>query len=157
MKRYRKTDHIFSPNAFIQRYLSKPGGRLYVAFVDLKKAYGSVTHSTLFRALLRTGASNTFITAVMRMYENVEACVRVKNDVTDFFDCTRGLKQVCVASPTLFLIIINEVAIHIQEEGKQGVQLLLRLVELLISLLADDIILMSVSQSGLRKKLDCLQ
>ena len=36
-------------------------------------------------------------------------------------------------------------------------QLLLGLVELLILLFADDVILMSVSQAGLQKQLDCLQ
>ena len=59
-KGYRTTDHIVSLYAIIQKYLSKPGGRLYVAFVDLRKAYDSVTHSTLFKALLRAGTSSTF-------------------------------------------------------------------------------------------------
>ena len=62
-----------------------------------------------------------------------------------------------MASPTLFSIIINEIAIHIQEGGKHDVQLLPGLVESIIWLFADDIILTSVSQSGLQKQLDCLQ
>ena len=71
--------------------------------MDLKKAYDSVTHSTLVRALLPAGTSRTVITAIVAVYENVEACVRANNDLADFFDCPRGLKQGCVASPTLFL------------------------------------------------------
>ena len=75
-KGYRTTDHILSLYPIIQRYLSKPGGRLHVVFVDLMKAYDHVTHSTLFRALLRADASSTFIKATMARSENVEACVR---------------------------------------------------------------------------------
>ena len=52
---------------------------------------------------------------------------------------------------------INGIAIHIQEGGKHDVQLLPGLVESIIWLFADDIILTSVSQSGLQKQLDCLQ
>ena len=98
-------DHIFSLYAIIQKYLSKPGGRLYVAFVGLRKAYDSVTHSTLLRALLRAGTSSTFIKVIMAMYDNVEACLRANNDLTDFFDCSRGLKQGCVASPLCFQLL----------------------------------------------------
>ena len=155
-KGYCATDHIFSLYAIIQTYLSKPSGRFYAAFVDLRKAYDSATHSTLFRALLRAGTSSSFIKAIMVKYKNTAACVRANNNLTDF-DCPCGLKQGCVASPTLFSIIINEIAIHVQEGGKHGMQLLPGLVELLILLFADDVILMSVSQPGLQKQLDCLQ
>ena len=113
--------------------------------MDLRKAYDSVTHSTLSKALLRAGTSSTFIRAIMAMYDKFKACVRANNDLTDFSDCPHGLKQGCVASPTLFSIIINEIAIHTG------------LVELLILLFADDIILMSVSQADLQTQLDCLQ
>ena len=35
-KGYRNANHTFSLNAIIQKYLTKFGGRLYVAFMDLK-------------------------------------------------------------------------------------------------------------------------
>ena len=79
----------------------------------------------------------------MAMYDHIEACVRANSDLSDFFDCPHGLKQACVASPTLFSIIINQTAIHVQEGGKHGLQLLPGKVELLILLFAGDIILMS--------------
>ena len=82
---------------------------------------------------------------------------KTNNDLTDFFDCPRGLKQGCVASPTLFPIIMMKKLTHVQGGGKHGVQLLPGLAELLILLFADDVILMSVSQAGLQKQLDCLQ
>ena len=113
MKGYRITDHIFSLYAIIQKNLSKAGGILYAAFLDLRKAYDGVTHSTLFRALFGAGTSSTFIKAIMAMYDNVEACVRATNDLTDFFDCPCGLQQGWFASPTLFSIIIDEITLHI--------------------------------------------
>ena len=90
-KGYSTTDRLFSLYAIIQKYLSKPGGRLYVTFVVLKKAYDSVAHSTLFKALPRAGTSSTFIKAIAATYENVEASVQTNNGLTDFFNCLRRL------------------------------------------------------------------
>ena len=36
------TDHVFSLYAITQKYLSKRGGKLYVVFIDLRKAFDSV-------------------------------------------------------------------------------------------------------------------
>ena len=107
--------------------------------MDVKKAYDSVAHSTGLKALLRAATSRTVITAIMAVYEKAEACVRANNDLADFFDWPRDLKQGSVASSTQFSIIIKEIAIYIQEGGKH------------ILLFADDIILMSVGQSDLQK------
>ena len=35
-------DHIFTLSAIVEKCLSKKGGKLYVAFVDLEKAFDSV-------------------------------------------------------------------------------------------------------------------
>ena len=107
-KGYSTTDHIFSLYAATQKYLSKPA-KLYVCFVDLRRAYDSVKHSTLFRALARAGVSGKF-KAVLAMYNSLKACVRVKSEFTDFFECPQGLRQGCGASTTFFSLIINEIA-----------------------------------------------
>ena len=39
---YSTVDNAFILNAFVDKYLSKKRGKLYVAFVDFKKAFDSV-------------------------------------------------------------------------------------------------------------------
>ena len=73
------------------------------------------------------------------------------------FECPHGLRQGCVLSPTLFSIIINELAAEVSENGKHGVQLLPGLIELFILLFADDLALLSCSPTGVQTQLDCLQ
>ena len=103
-KGYSTTDYVFTLYAITQKYLSRPGGKLYVAFIDLRKAFDSVRRDTLLNMLCSAGISNTFINAVKAIYGNVLSCVRVNGEFTDMFDC---LRQGCVLSPTLFSIIIN--------------------------------------------------
>ena len=50
-KGYSTTDHIFSLYAMTQKYLSKKGGKLYVVFVDLRRAFDSVRYSKLLHVL----------------------------------------------------------------------------------------------------------
>ena len=100
--------------------------------------------------------SNTFITAVKAIYSKVLSCVRVNGEFTDMFDCPQGLKQGCVLSPTLFSIIINEIATSVANEGRHGLQLLPGLIELFILLFADDLALLSCSPRGLQVQLDCV-
>ena len=72
------------------------------------------------------------------------------------FDCPQGLRQGCVLSPTLFSIVINEIATSVANEGKHGIQLLPGLIELFILLFADDLALLSCSPHGLQVQLDCV-
>ena len=64
--------------------------------------------------------------------------------------------QGCVLSPTLFSIVINEIATSVANEGKHGIQLLPGLIELFILLFADDLALLSCSPHGLQVQLDCV-
>ena len=155
-KGHSTTDQFFTLYSIIHKCLSKQGGKLYVAFIDLRKAFDSVKHDTLLNMLCSAGISNTFITAVKAIYSKVLSCVRVNGEFTDMFDCPQGLRQGCVLSPTLFSIIINEIATSVANEGKHGLQLLPGLIELFILLFADDLALLSCSPHGLQVQLDCV-
>lgn len=155
-KGYSTADHIFTLYAMTQKYLSKKGGKLYVAFVDLRRAFDSVQHSKLLETLQEIGLSEHFTNAIMSMYESVKASVKIYQDTTDEFDCEKGLKQGCILSPTLFSLFINKMASKMEEMGKHGVQLIPGLIELFILLFADDLALMSSTPQGLQNQLDIL-
>jgi hypothetical protein len=72
-------------------------------------------------------------------------------------DCSIGVRQGCVLSPTLFSMFINRLADHMAESGKHGVQMLPGLLELFILLFADDVALISMSPVGLQNQLNVLQ
>ena len=157
-RNYSTTDHIFTLHATIQKCLSKPGQKMYVAFVDMKKAFDSVRHDLLFMKMNELGIDGKFLLSIMNMYRSLVACVRdFKGNLSDFFPCPAGVRQGCVLSPTLFSIFINSIAEKMNHKGKHGIQLLPGMVELFILLFADDIALISQSQIGLQNQLDILK
>jgi len=156
-KNYSTTDQIFNLYAMVQKCLCRNGQKLYVGFVDFRKAFDSVRHDKLLEALHNEGISGKFFLAIKSMYSSLISCVRCKGQCSPFFECPTGVRQGCIISPTLFSLFINQLANHICENGKHGFQMLPGLMELFILLFADDVVLISTTSSGLQHQLNLLK
>ena len=77
------------------------------------------------------------------MYNNVRACVKTNNRLTDFFSSTSGVKQGRDLSPNLFNIFVNDIT-DIFYLSCEPVSL------------GDDLLVMSNSEHGLRQCLNKL-
>ena len=154
---YSTTDHIFTLFAVIQKYLLHKK-KLYVAFIDFKKAFDLISYTKLWPILLKHGLSGKMYYAIQGMYRVVKARVRCGNGagLTDFFFCQKGLKQGEITSPLLFSLLINELSLDIMNNGKHGVQLHPDIIELFIMLFADDVVLLSYTPVGLQHQLNLL-
>ena len=148
LKNYSNIDHLFTIVAIIQKQLSYHR-KLFVAFVDFRKAFDSVVRKTLWKILRKSGVNGKIFRAITSMYNAVKAKVRAGGDLTESFMCPSGLKQ-AKCSPVLFSLFINELAREIVQRGRHGIQLIPDLIEIFILLFADDVILMSDSVCGLQ-------
>ena len=107
---YSTLDHIFSLYAMVQKYLLKHT-KLYVAFVDFKKAFDSVNRNALWSVLRK----KMVYMALRGIYNSVIACVRDKCSYSDYFACPGGVKQGCLLSLLRFSFFINELAIEVSK------------------------------------------
>jgi len=149
------TDHIFTLLSCIQKQLLRHR-KLYVAFIDFRKAFDSVRRDKLWRILNANGINGKFLNALKSMYIVVKARVRAGGELTDAFMCPRGLKQGENNSPNLFALFINELTREINQFGKHGIQLSPEFIQILILLFADDVALLSDSIIGLQTQLNIL-
>ena len=154
---YSTIDNAFILQAVIDKCLSKKRGKIFVAFVDFKTAYDSIQRNKLWDVLKKNNIKGKLYKAFNQMYNKVKACVRLKGNYSDFFDCPVGLKQGCMASPLLFSFFINDLAVLINNSGIKGIQLHPHTVELLVLLFADDVAMMSDTVVGLQRQLNVLQ
>ena len=153
---YSTIDQIFNLYSIVQKSFSCSGRKLYVAFVDFKKAFDSVQHNKLLEILQDIGIKGKFFCTLKSMYDSLVSCVRSNGEYSDFFECPVGVRQGCGLSPTLFSLFINQLANHINSTGVHGVQLLPTFLEIFILLFADDIALISSSPGGLQVQLNNL-
>ena len=78
---------------------------LHLLFVDLEKAYDSVLLKNLWKALKHYNISNSIIMAIKRLYENFFSTIKIGKLLSPGFYVTKGLRQGCSLSPTLFNVV----------------------------------------------------
>ena len=96
-------------------------GKIYVCFVDFKRAFHSVNRRKLWAVLKTNGFKGNLMKVIKSMYEGVKMCVRVDADYTDYFNCNEGLKQGCLLSPILFSMFVNEFTKIIETSDLRGI------------------------------------
>ena len=102
---YSTIDHVSTLLALVQKQLLNHG-KLYVRFIDFKKAFDLTDRNTLWLILTKNGIRGKMYEAVRNMCEVVMARVRVGGDLTEAFVCSGGLKQGDRCSPILFSLRI---------------------------------------------------
>ena len=101
-----------------KKYLSKKSGRFYCLFVDLTKAFDSISHEKLINCLVKKRVGGNFLLLLVSVYNILCSCVKTSdNTCTDDFDCNIGTRQGCKVSPILFSLYINESAEQLRNEG----------------------------------------
>ena len=100
-------DHIFTLHGLIDLYLNDRK-RIYCAFVDYKKAFDLVDRSSLWSKLISSGINGKIINVVYNMYKNAKSCVKLGNNLSEFFVCNIGVRQGENLSPLLFALYLND-------------------------------------------------
>ena len=153
---YSTIDHIFSLYAMIKKQFTKDR-KLYVCFVDYKKAFDSVNREALFIILERNGISGDCLKAIKSIYSSVLAAVKKEGKLSEYFECPSGLKQGCLLSPKLFTIFMTEISKALNKDGSHGIQFISNYPLIFHLLFADDLSLLSDTVGGLQNQLNILK
>jgi len=143
------TDQIFT----LQQIFEKSwefDQQVYACFVDLEKVYDRVPRNLLWGVMQEYGVDGQLLAAVKSLYECSSSCVRVNGRKSEPFPVHVGLRQGCVLSPLLFIIFMDWIDGH--SHAGEGITIGNCRVSRL--LFADDMVLLSPSQSDLQQALD---
>jgi len=150
---------IFSLTAIVHiklRKILKKHGKLYALFIDIKRAFDSISHTKLWRKLHGLGVSSRVINTLRSLYDNAKICVRTQQGNTKFYSITQGVLQEEILSPLLFALFISDIDKFLDNKGCTPVSLggnnALHLL-----MLADDNVTLSESRAGLQFKINCLK
>jgi hypothetical protein len=82
--------------------------------VDLEKAFDSIDREALWFKMRKKGVSVNMVRCIKKLYEGIKFCVKCDGDnVTDFVEHRREVRQGCSLSPNLFNIFIHEMIDYI--------------------------------------------
>jgi len=133
------TDAIFIVRQIQEKYLAK-SKELWIAFVDLEKAFDRVPRDVVWWALRKVGVEEWLINVIRAMYTGTTTAVRVKGGVSEEFEVKVGVHQGSVLSPLLFTIVLEALS----RDFRGGLPLEL--------LYADDLALLAETEEALLEK-----
>ena len=89
---------------------------MVLSFIDYEQAFDSVDRTALTKVLSLYGIPEKCIKVICAMYENNTAAVKVGNEVSNWFCIKSGVKQGCVLSSFIWIILMDFV---LRSTGKQ--------------------------------------
>ena len=145
------TDQIATLRNIIEQSLEW-NTTLYTIFVDFEKAFDSVDRDTLWKLLAYYGIPEKIIKLIRMAFEPSTCQVVHNGSLTEPFTITTGVRQGCLLSPFLFLIVIDWIMRETTRDRKRGLQW--SMMEQLEDIdYADDIALISQRHMDMKEKL----
>ena len=145
-------DNLFTLSALIDDTRHRKGS-LYLSFIDVQKAYDSVDRSMLWRRLEEMGIPSSVVAILQSLYQDTTRRITWRGEMTEPFHTSRGLRQGCPLSPTLFALYIASIPDSLKETGA-GV--MIDGSQLPVLCYADDLVLISRSHQGTKRLMQCL-
>ncbi|XP_063970828.1 uncharacterized protein LOC135157816 [Lytechinus pictus] len=99
-------DMVFAARQ-LQEKCQEQNADLYSTYVDLTKAFDTVSREGLWRIMAKYGCPRKFIAIVRQLHDGMLARVQDNGETTDSFHVSNGVKQGCVLAPTLFSLMFS--------------------------------------------------
>jgi Reverse transcriptase (RNA-dependent DNA polymerase)/Endonuclease-reverse transcriptase len=147
-------DHIFTVKQIIEKkQLEKE--KVYMAFIDIQKAFDSVPRRLIWKSLQQRGVGNRLRNNIKSIYQTTRNYVRKDNKQSEEFITKDGLRQGGVLSPVLFIMIMDDVLKEIKTSSK-NIQVGYRNLEMITiaeCLFADDLVLFAKNEKDLKQNI----
>ncbi len=102
-----------------------PETKVFMLFIDLRKAYDSIPRQALWQVLRKYGVPPTVVSLLRSLHQGMKAEVTMDEQVAPEFEVCNGLRQGCVIAPALFNLYFNLVISQWREKCRDfGVDIL---------------------------------
>lgn len=96
---------------------------LYLAFIDLTKAFDLVSREGLFDILTKIGCPPKLQSLIESFHIDMKGTVQFNGSTSNPFDIRCGVKQGCILAPTLFGIFFSLLLKHAFGSATEGIYL----------------------------------
>ena len=94
---------------------------LYMTFVDLTKAFDTVSREDLWKIMAKFGCPTKFIAMVRQFHDDMLARVQNDSTLSDPFPVTNGVKQGYVLAPALFSMMFSAMLTAAFQDADNGI------------------------------------
>jgi len=83
--------------------------KVLTIFIDLKKAFDTISHTTLVNKLYKIGIRGNFLDVLKNYLQNRQQKTYINNEISDNLQITYGIPQGSRLSPLLYTIYVNDI------------------------------------------------
>ena len=94
---------------------------LYIAFIDLTKAFDLVSRDGLFKVLPKIGCPPKLHSMIESFHTDTKGTVRFNGSFSEPFEIRRGVKQGCFLAPMLFGTVFGLLLKHVLDITTEGI------------------------------------
>jgi len=91
-------------------------------FIDFEKAFDPVKREIMWFTLQEYGIPRKIIQIIKILYDIFKCKISHKGKLSEFKEVRIGVRQGCILSPTLFLLILDKVMKRMKGLRKRGIQ-----------------------------------
>ncbi|VDO56431.1 unnamed protein product [Schistosoma margrebowiei] len=124
---------------------------MFINFIDYEKAFDSVDRRTLWKLIRQYGVPEKIVNIIRNSYDGLQCKVVHGGQLIDAFQVRTGVRQGCLHSPFLFLLVVDWIMKTSTSEGKHRIQWTARN-QLDDSDFADDLALLSHKHEQMQTK-----
>ncbi|KAI8519286.1 hypothetical protein Bbelb_025430 [Branchiostoma belcheri] len=96
---------------------------LYAVFIDLTKAFDTVSREALWSVLEKYGCPRKFVNLIRLFHDKMTGMVLCGGEASETFEISNGVKQGCVLAPILFNLFFTCVLNQALSDVRDGVHL----------------------------------
>lgn len=125
-RRNRSTSDMIFAMRQLQEKCKEQNMGLYTAFVDLTKAFDTVSRTGLWDLLRKAGCPEKIVTMIRSFHDRMMGRIFEGGEYSNPFGITNGAKQGCVLAPTLFGIVFASMLSYAFRDLDVGVYIQVR-------------------------------
>ena len=110
----------------IQEKCREQNMSLYAAFIDLTKAFDTLSRDGLWKILARLDCPSKFLTILCQLHEGQQRQVKHNGSLLGSFPISIGVKQACILAPTLFSIFFSIMLREAKDDLPDGIYIRFR-------------------------------
>ena len=95
------SDMIFAIRQLVEKSWEHQA-KIFLLFIDLRKAYDSVPREAMWQALAKLGIPDTAIQLIKAFHQDMQATIQMDGQALDPVNVSNGLRQGCCMAPVLF-------------------------------------------------------